>query len=392
LSATELPFYTTASGTSFSAPLVAGTIAMMLEANPNLTPAEVKDILQRSATPMPLNYRHESGAGMLNAYAAVLESAFPTRRTGIFRATLETHTVNFVTSVTQMFNQTVTPGADAVTNLSIPGNAVQSTVSIAWAWQDANDLGMKVYDSNGVLRGESNNLNTTELTGRREKVNLFNPPNQTYQAVFRHTNSNFASPQNIFGLVETSRVEFAPFGDVGVLPLDAQSAVYNSLRAFLMLPQGKNFRSTTVVSRADLASAIVRGGRVPQYVAKTPMYSDISDLTTRSVVETVQSNPSGKLIFDASTGSRFRPDDSATKLVAAIAFVKAANLENLTATTPFPWAIADANLIPNEWRGYVAVALQKGFLKLDGNNFSPTRAINRLELVQAMNKIVQSGN
>ncbi|HEX8737914.1 MAG TPA: S8 family serine peptidase, partial [Pyrinomonadaceae bacterium] len=120
LSATELPFYTTASGTSFSAPLVAGTIAMMLEANPNLTPAEVKDILQRSATPMPLNYRHESGAGMLNAYAAVLESAFPTRRTGIFRATLETHTVNFVTSVTQMFNQTVTPGADAVTNLSIP--------------------------------------------------------------------------------------------------------------------------------------------------------------------------------------------------------------------------------------------------------------------------------
>jgi hypothetical protein len=291
-----------------------------------------------------------------------------------------------------MFNQTVTPGADAVTNLSIPANAVQSNVSIAWAWRDANDLGMKVYDSNGVLRGESNNLNTTELIGRREKVNLFNPPNQTYQAVFRHTNSNFASAQNIFGLVETSRVEFAPLGDVSVLPADAQSAVYNSLRAFLMLPQGKDFRSTTVVSRADLAAAIVRGGRVPQYVAKTPMYSDTSDLTTRSVVETVQSNPSGKLIFDASTGSQFRPDASATKLVAAIAFVKAANLENLVATTPFPWAIADAGSIPSEWRGYVAVALQKGFLKLDGNNFSPNRAINRLELAQAMNKIVQTGN
>jgi hypothetical protein len=284
----------------------------------------------------------------------------------------------------------VTPGTDIVTNLSIPANAVQSNVSIAWGGQSVNDLAMKVYDSNGVLRGESNNLNTTELTGRREKVNLINPPNQTYQAVIRHTSSNFASAQSLFGLVETSRVEYAPFGDVGGLASDAQSAIYNSLRAFLMLPQGENFRPATVVSRADLASAIVRGGRVPQYVAKAPMYSDISDLTTRSVVETVQSNQSGKLIFDAATGSAFRPDASATKLVAAVAFVKAANLENLAATTPFPWAIADANSIPSEWRGYVAVALQKGFLKLDGNNFNPHRAINRLELAQAMNKIVQS--
>src|SRR5215216_1854487 len=36
LSATELPYYTTATGTSFSAPQVAGAIALMLEVNPNL--------------------------------------------------------------------------------------------------------------------------------------------------------------------------------------------------------------------------------------------------------------------------------------------------------------------------------------------------------------------
>ncbi|HEY0048341.1 MAG TPA: S8 family serine peptidase [Pyrinomonadaceae bacterium] len=392
LSATEIPFYTTASGTSFSAPLVAGTIAMMLEANPNLNPAEIKDILQRSATPLPLKYRHEAGAGMLNAYAAVLEAAFPARRTGIFRASLETNSVKFITSVTQTFNQTVVPNLSTVTDLSIPANAIQSNISIAWGGQSVNDLSMKVYDSNGVLRGESNNLNTTELTGRREKVNLINPPNQTFQAVIRHTTSNFASVQNVFGLVETSRVEYAPFGDVAGLPLDAQSDIYNSLRTFLMLPQGKDFRPTTVVSRAQLAEAIVRGGRVPQYVAKTPMYSDIGDLTTRSVVESVQSNPSGKLIFDVASGNAFLPDASATKLVAAVAFVKAANLENLTATTPFPWAVADANLIPSQWRGYVAVALQKGFIKLDGNNFNPNRPINRLELAQAINKIVRTGN
>ena len=52
----------------------------MLEANPLLTPAQVRDILQRTATPMPPYFRHEVGAGMLNAHAAVLEAAFPQRR------------------------------------------------------------------------------------------------------------------------------------------------------------------------------------------------------------------------------------------------------------------------------------------------------------------------
>jgi len=77
LSAAELLFYATASGTSFSAPQVAGTVALMLEVNPGLTPAQVRDILQRTATPLPAHYRHEVGAGMLNAYAAVLKAAFP---------------------------------------------------------------------------------------------------------------------------------------------------------------------------------------------------------------------------------------------------------------------------------------------------------------------------
>src|ERR1043165_2589987 len=40
LTATELPYYTTATGTSFSAPQVAGAIALMLEVNPNLSPAD----------------------------------------------------------------------------------------------------------------------------------------------------------------------------------------------------------------------------------------------------------------------------------------------------------------------------------------------------------------
>ena len=41
-------------GTSFSAPLVAGTVALMLSVQPTLTPAEVRNLLRSTARPFPL--------------------------------------------------------------------------------------------------------------------------------------------------------------------------------------------------------------------------------------------------------------------------------------------------------------------------------------------------
>lgn len=65
-----LPFYTTLSGTSFSSPHVAGTVALMKQANPDLTPDEAKQSLTRTATPMDYAV-HEAGAGYLDAFEAV---------------------------------------------------------------------------------------------------------------------------------------------------------------------------------------------------------------------------------------------------------------------------------------------------------------------------------
>ena len=66
-----LPYYTTMSGTSMAAPHVAGIIALMLEANPLLSPTEVKSILEKTATSMPEYGAWEVGAGYVNAYKAV---------------------------------------------------------------------------------------------------------------------------------------------------------------------------------------------------------------------------------------------------------------------------------------------------------------------------------
>jgi serine protease AprX len=67
------PFYTHLSGTSMAAPHIAGVAALMLDANASLTPLEVKDILQRTATAMPYA-AWEAGAGYVNAHAAVSRS------------------------------------------------------------------------------------------------------------------------------------------------------------------------------------------------------------------------------------------------------------------------------------------------------------------------------
>lgn len=65
-----LPYYTTSQGTSFSTPQVSGVVALMMEANPLLTPDQVVTILRQTATPMPYPER-VVGAGYVDARNAV---------------------------------------------------------------------------------------------------------------------------------------------------------------------------------------------------------------------------------------------------------------------------------------------------------------------------------
>jgi serine protease AprX len=64
--------YTTMSGTSMATPHVAGVVALMLQANPSLTPAQVRAVIQSTATAMPAYQVHQVGAGYINALAAVI--------------------------------------------------------------------------------------------------------------------------------------------------------------------------------------------------------------------------------------------------------------------------------------------------------------------------------
>jgi serine protease AprX len=69
--ATDSPPYLSLSGTSMAAPVVSATVALMLQANPALTPAAVKRLLQSSAEPHAESSPLAQGAGFLDARAAV---------------------------------------------------------------------------------------------------------------------------------------------------------------------------------------------------------------------------------------------------------------------------------------------------------------------------------
>jgi serine protease AprX len=386
LSVTEMPYYTTATGTSFSAPQVAGAIALMLEVNPNLTPAEVKDILSRTATPMPRYFFHEAGAGMLNTYAAVLEAAFPERYMGGFRSTLSNNAIRFVTRTSQTFEQTVFPNLTSSTNVAIPQNTIEVGVNIYWNLS-TNDFGLRVYDQSDSLLGESNYLNLPGFTARREKVVLRNPTSQTLRASISHS-GNVGTSQQVFGAVEVTQVEYPVMLDESTLSTDQATQVERSLIANLMLPEGRKFRPNASVSRFELAEALIRSGLVPQYMASVAMFTDVRDSYSRNAVESTQACSCGPLFYDASPGRNFYPYNGATKLAAAIAFVKAAGLDSQAASAWLPLTVSDASSIPAAWRGYVAVALQRGFVSLDGNAFNPSRSLTRIELATSLNTLV----
>lgn len=386
LTPADTPYYTTGSGTSFSAPQVAGTVALMLEANPRLTPAQIKDILQRSATPLPAYYGHEVGAGMLNSHAAVLEAAFPQRRIGTWRSTLDRGQVRFVNDPMQKFSGTVSSSSGAEIALNVPENTLAASVQVAWGpLTSINDLALAVYDSSGVKRAESNALNLPGLTGKRESVALKAVQAGQWRVRVTNTLGAAGTAQAFSGVLETTRAEYAPLADLGGLSAAARQEINQALRMFVMMPYGRNFRPQFTVTRADLAAALVMSGRAPQYLPGQSSFTDVGDPVTMLFVESVQGAPGGPFFPDAQPGGAFRPDARLDRLAAAVALVRAAGLQAEAESKKVDLlSFTDINLIPANLRGYVAVAVAHGLLQTSGTQFRPQTEFTRAELAHAL--------
>ena len=386
LSSGELPYYTTGSGTSFSAPQVAGVIALMIEANPQLTPGQIRDILQRTATPLPPYYQHEVGAGMLNSQAAVLEAAFPQRRFGQWRGTAYRNQVRFVNSAPQVFTGTVAPGSSNDSPISIPAGALLASVQIGWGGLlSSNDLYLTLLDSQGARQAESDAINQPGLTGGRQRTVVNMPTAGTWTARVAHTTigSVNPTPETYTGVLEVTSARYASLTDISLLDSSSVSEIYQNFRSLVMWPSGSRFRPSFAITRADFATALVLGARVPQYLPAQSNYADVRDRATMLFVESAQAAPAGPLFLNATPGGNFQPDAAVDRLTAAVALVRAAGLRQQAESGTYALTCTDAPSIPTALRGYVAVAIQNGLLRTSGTTFNPQGSFTRLDLSHA---------
>jgi serine protease AprX len=136
--------YTSVNGTSFSTPFVSGTVALMLDANPNLTPAKIKSILLATALRwFPGGKSNEGGFGRLQAYQAVTRAGsitqnlqppeVPSYRS--FRSSITRGQEQFVDIPVQSINFPIaitcvvlnSPSGDIDLELLSPANTILST-------------------------------------------------------------------------------------------------------------------------------------------------------------------------------------------------------------------------------------------------------------------------
>ena len=409
LNPSELLYYTTGSGTSFSAPHVAGVIALMLEANPTLSPGQIRDILQRSATPLPPYYLHEVGSGMLNAQAAVLEAAFPQRRFGQWRGIAFQNQVEFVQSSPQVFTGSVAPGGSNDTALALPVNALRASVQVAWGGLlSTNRLTLALLDSRGTQQTAGNTAVSSGLTGRRQRSVLNSPAAGAWTARVASVVGPAGAPlsgvnevvasdmngmpatsglQNYIGVVQVTSARYPALTDIGSLDNASSEAIWQNFRSLVMAPMGSRFRPTFSVTRAELAKAMLLGGRVPQFLPAQSSYPDIRDKSTMLFVESAQASPNGALFPSIAAGGNFQPDAVVDRLTAVVALVRATGLRQQAESGTYTLTFVDAASIPPSLRGYVAVAIQNGLIKANGATFNPQGAFTRLDLSNGMAKL-----
>jgi serine protease AprX len=382
-----LPRYTMSSGTSFAAPHVSGTAALMLQANPSLTPDQVKAILQQTATPMLGYSTYEVGAGYLNAYAAVREAAFNPPY-GAFRARMNNGLFTISRDPIVSFSGQVAPGATVTRSFQVPQDTMMANITVGWINNNGGLISgllpttLSVAAHNGAQAVSSSY--SALLTGGILKTGstLTGPSPGTWTISISNL-GNFltGSVQTFTATIETFHVTYNGVSDIAELSAADQQTVKCALRTGLMVPQATGFAPGSPASRLDLARALALGGgaHLPQYLPATPDFVDLPDDAGTGLVESITHSPNGNLM--GAVGPNFNPQSNADRVTAAIAAVKELGLDQLAQSTTANPGINDWSVIPASERGYVAVAISRNLMNTGvTGNFRPFDAITRAEL------------
>jgi serine protease AprX len=136
--------YLSLTGTSMAAPVVAGTVALMMQANPSLTPNMVKAILQYTAQVYPGYNVLTQGAGFVNTHGAVQLARF-----------YKTATASSQLAIPRTWSKQVVWGNRRIKGGVIRPNANAFQLGTTWGAFTDRDGDNIVW---GTLLGNSDNL------------------------------------------------------------------------------------------------------------------------------------------------------------------------------------------------------------------------------------------
>ena len=327
-------FYTHMSGTSMATPHVAGIVALMLEANPSLQPAEIKDIIARSATNMPGRESWEVGSGYVNAYAAV-QMALGLREYGATRTS------------DWDFNAFVNLTIDR-TPFSIDYNPRPELSS------SANRTTFQVGADVSTVIARMGAEGPVGETG-----------NTIYPVLIAPDGTEYSSGTTLLFPLEFSRAQVAP-GQPGTWTLEIRG-IQNGT--------GNNVVSMPETAEGSITLETVTG------------FSGLNDISGHPAEGFIQSAV-GELILDGDAAGNFRPDDDLTRIELAQYLVFGAGIRQGDGSATFGDVSADLAPFAEAAAAFGAAMRDRdqneaGVIQASGS-FDPNGSVSRSDLAYSL--------
>ncbi|MCC2547442.1 S8 family serine peptidase [Hymenobacter sp. BT175] len=377
----HLPYYTTLTGTSMAAPHVAGIVALMLDANPNLTPAEVKSILEQTATNLPNRESWEAGRGMANAYAAVdrayrLAGYGPTvNATRTFFSNVNTSVSN--TPFTISFNP-VTTATNSRTFTVAPGTSsleVSCKVS-GLLGETGNPVNLVLLSPTGKRYASGISVLFALSPGRA--VAVAGPEAGTW-TVRLDGLQGAALPETVNGTISLNQaLGSTGLNDVATHP--AKASIEMAIGKRLMDGLANGFKPDQNLTRLQLADYLLMGQAIRQFlpVDGSTQFSDLSaaeqllgsSVTARGAALRDRYHVQNGVMLPVAPGS-FGPSQAVTRASLAYSLVQSLGLQNKAQQSSGQVTvevngqrlpIEDAAQIPAGLAGYVQVALDMNII------------------------------
>jgi serine protease AprX len=377
-----LPYYTTMSGTSMAAPHVAGIVALMLEANPKLSPLEVKEIIKNTATNMPGYESWETGSGYVNTYAAV-DVALSSKNYGTTLNSNRTfHAKANVVEKKQNFtiDYSLTAPSSNKTTFTVSTGQTELTARIqakGLLEHTGNPVNLILTSPDGTRYSSGISVLFPLYTDRT--VQVINPIPGTWTVSVEGLQGLLSLPETITG--EISLKEFSGFSGLNdIKGHPAETAIKLAVSERLVDSKStKNFEPNQTLKRSELADFLVMGVGVRQCLPAIKTISDIKAQDTAFVEAVLAKGAALKDTFQTTKGvmqtvaaGKFAPNEAVTRGSLAYSLVQALGLEkeaDSKRSEPLTVqygtdriAISDAGTVPSELKGYVQVALDMNIL------------------------------